>query len=92
ETPQGYQNAAANESDPAPGDVNEFQQALAAGRIDLLVFNAQTEGSVPDQIRDEAERSDVPVLDVTETVPPGTKNFVSWQIAQLRQLATALDA
>ncbi|MGZ8752125.1 MAG: metal ABC transporter solute-binding protein, Zn/Mn family [Acidimicrobiia bacterium] len=92
ETPQGYQNAAANESDPAPGDVNEFQQALAAGRMNVLIFNAQTEGSVPDQIRDEAERSDVPVVDVTETVPPGTKNFVSWQIAQLRQLATALDA
>ncbi len=90
ETPRGYRNAAANESEPAPGDVNEFQQALAAGTIDVVIFNTQTEGAVPDQIRSEAERAHVPVVDVTETVPPGAKSFVSWQVSQLRRLATAL--
>jgi zinc/manganese transport system substrate-binding protein len=92
DTPRGYRNAAANESDPAPGDVDEFQQALAAGTIDVLIFNTQTEGAVPDQIRSEADRSDVPVVDVTETVPPGAKSFVSWQVSQLRRLAAALGA
>jgi len=92
ETPQGYQNAAANESDPAPGDVNEFQQALDDEKIAVLIFNSQTQGSIPDQIRTEAERSDVPAVEVTETVPPGARSFVSWQVAQLRQLATALGA
>jgi zinc/manganese transport system substrate-binding protein len=91
-TPQGYQNAAANESDPAPGDVNEFQQALATGKMSVLIFDTQTEGSVPDQVRDEAKRADVPVVDVTETVPPGAKSFVSWQVEQLVHLATALGA
>jgi zinc/manganese transport system substrate-binding protein len=92
ETPRGYRNAAANESDPAPGDVADFQRALSAGSIDVLVFNTQTEGALPDQIRAEAERADVPVVDVTETVPPGAKSFVSWQVSQLRRLATALGA
>jgi zinc/manganese transport system substrate-binding protein len=91
-TPQGYQNAATNESDPAPGDVNEFQEALATGKMSVLIFNTQTEGSIPDQIRGEAERADVPVVDVTETVPPGAKSFVSWQVEQLEHLATALGA
>jgi zinc/manganese transport system substrate-binding protein len=92
ETPGGYRNAAANESDPGPGDVNDFQQALSAATVDVLIFNTQTEGAVPDQIRSEAERADVPVVDVTETVPPGANDFVSWQVSQLRRLATALGA
>lgn len=89
-TPQGYQNATANESDPAPGDVNAFEQALASGRMSVLVFNTQTEGSLTDQIRSQAHRARVPVVDVTETVPPGAGSFVAWQVDQLKHLATAL--
>jgi zinc/manganese transport system substrate-binding protein len=92
DTPRGYRNAAANESDPAPGDVDEFQRALARGAIDVLVFNTQTEGALPDQIRAEAERAEVPVVDVTETVPPGARSFLAWQVGQLRSLARALGA
>jgi len=30
------------------------------------------------------------VVDVTETVPPGTTSFETWQVAQLNALAKAL--
>jgi zinc/manganese transport system substrate-binding protein len=91
-TPKGYQSAAANESDPTPADVNAFEEALTAKQMTVLVFNTQTEGAVPDQIRRRAEQSDLPVVDVTETVPPGTDSFVRWQLEQLKELATALGA
>ena len=38
-TPQGYQNAAAAESDPAPGDVFAFNQALSDKKMDVLIYN-----------------------------------------------------
>ncbi len=91
-TPAGYRRATANGSDPAPGDVNEFQHALASKKIDVLVDNTQTEGSIPAQIRSRAEAARVPIVDVTETVPPGTDSFVSWQVVQLRHLAKALGS
>lgn len=91
-TPDGYESAALNESEPSPADIAEFEQALAGGDIDVLVFNAQTEGPVPDQLRDAAEAAGVPVVEVTETVPPGTDSFVEWQVTQLKSLATALGA
>lgn len=90
-TPQGYQNAAANESDPGPGDVNDFQQALKAKKINVLVFNTQTEGAIPEQIRDTATSASVPVVNVTETVPPDATSFVQWQVSQLQQLEKALS-
>lgn len=89
-TPQGYQQAAANESEPAPADIQAFRKALANKQIDVLIYNTQTEGSIPEQIRAAAEESGIPVVEVTETVAPGETTFVGWQDKQLTALAGAL--
>jgi zinc/manganese transport system substrate-binding protein len=89
-TPLGYQRASANESEPSPGDINAFRTALAGGQVDVLIYNTQTEGSTPEQIRSAAEQARVPVVNVTETVPPGQTSFEGWQCAQLTALAKAL--
>ena len=91
-TPQGYQNAAAAESDPAPGDVFAFNELLTGGTVAVLIYNTQTEGAIPEQVRAQAEQNNVPVVDVTESVPPGIDSFVEWQVGQLKDLATALEA
>jgi zinc/manganese transport system substrate-binding protein len=89
-TPAGYRSASSNDSDPSPGDIAAFQSALEDGRVDVLVLNTQTEGSVPDQLRTVAEGAGVPVVEVTESPPDAGGSFVAWQLAQLRQLSTAL--
>jgi zinc/manganese transport system substrate-binding protein len=89
-TPEGYQRASANGTDPSPADIDAFRTALAGRRIDVLIYNTQTEGSIPQQIRSAAEQARVPVVDVTETVPPGQTSFEGWQTAQLAALGKAL--
>ena len=89
-TPEGYQVASANESDPSPADLDAFLRLLADKGADVLIYNVQTEGSVPQQIRSAAEQAGVPVVEVTETVPPGSTSFESWQVNQLTALAKAL--
>ncbi|MFV0526161.1 MAG: metal ABC transporter solute-binding protein, Zn/Mn family [Acidimicrobiales bacterium] len=90
-TPDGFARAAANESDPTPNDIAAFEQALRDGDIDLLIYNTQTEGSIPEQIRQVAEDAGVPVVEVTETVAPGAASFEDWQVDQLQRLAEALS-
>ena len=89
-TPAGYRTASANDSDPSPADLAAFRQLLADKGVDVLIFNTQTEGSLPDQIRDAAEQAGVPVVNVTETVAPGAVSFEAWQVDQLTALAKAL--
>ncbi|MGY1856413.1 metal ABC transporter solute-binding protein, Zn/Mn family [Modestobacter sp. SYSU DS0290] len=89
-TPEGYRAAASNEAEPAPGDVAAFESALSDGSVDVLVYNTQTEGSVPEQLRATAEAADVPVVEVTESAPDGESSFVDWQLSQLQQLSDAL--
>ncbi len=89
-TPSGYRHATDNESEPAPGDMHAFEQALADGDITVLVFNRQTQGAIPEQIRDRARDADVPIVNVTESVPPEFDTFAAWQVSQLEDLAKAL--
>ncbi|MGV0744315.1 metal ABC transporter solute-binding protein, Zn/Mn family [Mycolicibacterium sp. XJ870] len=89
-TPEGYQVTSSNESDPSPADLDAFLRLLGDKGVDVLIYNTQTEGSVPQQIRAAAERAGVPVVDVTETVAPETDSFEAWQVDQLTSLAKAL--
>jgi len=89
-TPEGYRNAATNESDPSPGDIHDFEEILRSGEVDVLVVNTQTEGSIPEQLRAVAEKARIPIVEVTETAPDDVSSFVDWQITQLRALAEAL--
>lgn len=89
-TPEGYQRSSANDSDPSPADLEAFRRVLADRAVDVLIYNTQTEGSVPEQLRSAASAAGVPVVEVTETVPPGTTSFETWQVSQLTALAKAL--
>ncbi len=89
-TPPGYQVASSNESDPSPADLDAFLRLLSDRGVDVLIYNTQTEGSVPQQLRAAAESAGVPVVDVTETPAPGAPTFEAWQVDQLTALAEAL--
>ncbi|MDV3128763.1 zinc ABC transporter substrate-binding protein [Mycobacterium sp. 21AC1] len=89
-TPAGYQVASSNEADPSPADLDAFLRLLGDKGVDVLIYNTQTEGSVPQQLRAAAESAGVPVVDVTETVAPGADSFEAWQVNQLTALADAL--
>lgn len=89
-TPPGYQVASSNETDPSPADFDAFLTLLQDRGVDVLIYNVQTEGSVPQQLRTAAESAGVPVVEVTETVAPGADSFEAWQVDQLTALAKAL--
>lgn len=89
-TPRGYQVASSNDSEPSPADLDAFLQLLSDRGVDVLIYNVQTEGSVPQQLRTVAEQSGVPVVEITETLPPDADSFLSWQVDQLIALGEAL--
>jgi zinc/manganese transport system substrate-binding protein len=89
-TPQGFVNAAANESEPGPADIAEFEVALRDGKMSVLIYNSQTESALTAQIKSTATNNEVPVVEVTESMPATYKSFVDWQVAQLESLKSAL--
>ena len=65
-TPKGYAQASANESEPTPADIKDFQDTLKAGFIKMFVFNSQEANSTIDQITGAAKDANVPIVELAE--------------------------
>ena len=58
-------------------------------RVKVLLYNSQAVSPITSRVRAAAARAGIPIVGVTETLPPHT-TFQHWQLAQARQLAAAL--
>jgi zinc/manganese transport system substrate-binding protein len=59
--------------------------------VRALLVNAQTRTPVTDQVEQAAKAVGVPVVEVGETLPSGTTDYVDWINGQLDALGAALD-
>jgi len=88
-SPPGYARAIESGSEPGPGDVQRMNDLISKRDVDVLLYNAQAVTPVTKRLRTLAARSGVPVVPVTETLPPGL-TFQQWQNDQARALLAAL--
>ena len=58
-------------------------------RIRVLLYNSQAVSPITARLRDAARQAGIPVVPVTETLPPGL-TFQQWQLRQARAIASAL--
>ena len=89
-TPKGYAQAVANEGEPAPADVRDFQKLLGSGQAGLLVVNPQEESDSATLIAKSASSASVPTVEVTEQVPEGTDSLIDWMDGLVDRFADAL--
>ncbi|MGW5386602.1 metal ABC transporter solute-binding protein, Zn/Mn family [Nocardia sp. NPDC003963] len=88
-TPRAYQEAIEQETDPSPAAVAATRDMITDKQVAVLVYNVQTEDKVGRDLRDAADAAGIPVVEVTETLPPGT-DFVTWQTQNAQALADAI--
>lgn len=91
-TPGSFLDAVANESDPSAQSVQQFRTQLNNKEPKAFIFNTQTDGSLPTQLKDLAEKNGIPVVNVTETLTPEGATFQQWQLTQLQSLNQALGS
>lgn len=90
-SPESFAAAIEEGSEPSPADQAAMLSLINQKQIRVLFYNAQAESPVTQKMRDAAEAKGIPVLAVTETIPPGYVSFQSWQLAQLDALWQALE-
>jgi len=84
-----FQIAVMNDTEPTPSDMVAFEGDLRHHRVRVLLYNSQATDSSAQRLMRIAEQSNVPVVGVTETEPPGT-TYQGWMTGQLDALAAAL--
>ena len=92
-TPPAFPKAVEEGTDPPAAVVTaNLATFTGPGKVAALVENAQTEGPTTTQAEQAAAANGVPVVKVTETLPVGVTDYVTWMNRQVDALAAALDA
>jgi zinc/manganese transport system substrate-binding protein len=90
-TPDAFSRAIEEGSDPSPVAVADMEGLITGKAVRVLVYNSQATSPITDRLRTLADQNGIPVVSVTETLPPGS-TFQSWQLGQVMALAGALGA
>ncbi|KAA0917899.1 metal ABC transporter solute-binding protein, Zn/Mn family [Dietzia sp. ANT_WB102] len=88
-TPRGFLASVEDDTDPSAADLAALLDLLAERRVVFLAFNAQTETSVTNRVRNAAEDADLVVVDLTETLPEGA-DYVSWMTGIVDEISGAV--
>lgn len=89
-TPPSFAQAIEDGNDPSPQDVATFDTALSTHRVKVLLYNSQVVDAQSAHIKQLAVRVHVPVVGMSEMLPPGFATFQAWQLRQDRELLAAL--
>jgi zinc/manganese transport system substrate-binding protein len=89
-TPASFAQSIEDGSDPSPADNAAMDAALRDKKIKVLLYNGQVTSPATDAVKQLAQKSGVPVVGVTETIPASDKDFQSWQLRQINDLTRAL--
>ena len=89
-TPAGLQDAVEAGQSPSARDIAATQDLLRGRQVRALIYNTQAVDEGTKALLDIANRSGVPVVDFTETLPAGTTDYIEWQKANVESLTSAL--
>jgi len=89
-TPEAFARSIEEGIEPTPQAVAEMEALLTGRRVRVLLYNSQATSPITDRMRRLAMEHAIPVVPVTETLPPG-RTFQQWQLAQVQALTRALE-
>jgi zinc/manganese transport system substrate-binding protein len=90
-TPPDFSEAIEEETDPPVVAVADTTDLITNKKVVALINNDQTESAVTNQLKAAAATGRLPVVDVSETLPPGVTDYVEWMTKQLGALSGALS-
>jgi zinc/manganese transport system substrate-binding protein len=91
-TPGDFANAVENETDVPPAALAEVDQLISGKQVQVVLDNEQTVTPTTDQVVRNARAAGVPVVGVTETLPAGVTDYISWMTSQVDALAGAIGS
>ena len=84
-----FQLSIMNNTEPSAGDLAAFENDLKMHKVRVLFYNKQASDKIVQHLVDLARASNIPVVGVTETCPPGL-SYQNWMLSELDQTETAL--
>jgi zinc/manganese transport system substrate-binding protein len=87
--PDSFTRPIEDGTEPSPAAVAAMDALIVHRRIRVLLYNSQAVSPITAHLRAAAVKAGIPVVPVSETLPPGL-TFQQWQLGQAHALAAAL--
>jgi zinc/manganese transport system substrate-binding protein len=89
-TPKTFSEAIEADTDVPPAVLKETENLFDTKQVTVLAYNQQTTGPQTEAVLAAAERNNIAVVPVTETLSPD-QTYLSWMKANLQALSGALS-
>ena len=89
-TPEAFSEAIEADTDVPPAVLKETENLFDTKQVTVLAYNQQTTGPQTEAVLAAAERNNIAVVPVTETLSPD-QTYLSWMKANLQALSGALS-
>lgn len=90
-TPPEFSHAIEEDTDPPAAVLEQTLALFTTNPVNVLILNAQTETPTTMQVEQAAEAAKIPVVKVTETLPAGVDDYISWMNSEIEAVANALN-
>jgi zinc/manganese transport system substrate-binding protein len=84
-----FQLSIMNDTEPSARDIAAFERDLKQHKVRVLFYNKQASDKIVQHLVDIARATKVPVVGVTETIPPGM-SFQDWMASEVGDTEKAL--
>lgn len=91
-TPEAFAKSIEDGDDPSPADTYTMDSLMTNKSVKVLLYNAQATSPVTENVETLAKQNNIPVIGVTETLPPNEHSYQSWMKDEMNQLLSALGA
>ena len=91
-SPPGFAQAIEDGTEPSAADTTAMDTLMTDHQAKVLLYNAQATSPLTQHVRDLARQAGIPIVGVTETLPPSEHTFQDWQLHQVQALLNALAA
>ena len=85
-----FQIAIMNDTEPSARDIAAFERDLKEHKVRVMFYNKQASDKIVQHLVELARASKIPVVGVTETIPPGM-TFQDWMLSELNDTEKALS-
>lgn len=90
-TNEAFENAVEKGTDPSPATIKDMHQGIKEKKIAFFVLNTQTDSKLVNNLVKMAKQNNIPVLNVTETLPKG-KTYKQWMLSQYKSMNKILQS
>ncbi len=91
-TPPAFIQAVGEGNDPSAASVAQFQDQINRKEIKVLIYNVQTDTPITESMKSLAEKNNIPIVPISETLTPASARFQDWMGTEADALQAALQS